>query len=214
MPASEKVSPGSFRAVVVNGVGCEGTFAKEGVVDNIITPKRRRRKCWFILAVVSILLVWLYIWSPEDAVPPPTSPGPVGIWYGPVLEIAKGNYTGLTFRYDGQYVTLSLCPRWSWEWHPDDYYWRLETRWVENDLYVRFSTDFWMKYATFTDGQFRDREGRLFVKIALDAFDSRRGLLRKRPPCDYSIDHLKCGRTGAWIYLVPYCVRPWVDRPS
>ena len=44
MPASEKVSPGSFRAVVVNGVGCEGTFAKEGVVDNIITPKRRRKE--------------------------------------------------------------------------------------------------------------------------------------------------------------------------
>ena len=166
-------------------------------------PVRRRR---LVLVVVILLLVWLWTWAPEDAAPGPDTPGPVGIW------ITEGD-NGSPFRYDGKYVTIELGPRWAWEWRHDDLYWRLESEWAKNDFFVRFPYGNWELFGRFVDGRFQREDGRLYKKVGcreLSRFFL--GLLRKRPPCDYSLNPSERKRKGDWIYLVPYCFRPWVGR--
>src|SRR5690348_666977 len=95
--------------------------------------------------IIAVVLVFVFLTGSEDPPPSADSPGPVGIWKVPYAEVERANrgappctrcFPPAAFRYDGCYVTECLGTRWSWEWCPDDSYWRLESAWDADDLYA------------------------------------------------------------------------------
>jgi hypothetical protein len=162
------------------------------------------------IATVGVVAGGTWLLLSVDLPPSAGSPGPVGVWKvdgpKPDADASTRRSPSNSFRYDGSYVTLLLAPRWTWEWHPSDDYWRLESRWQGGDLYCRGPYGNWWKVATFTDGHFHN-DGWTFEKVSpWDLNGLETAFLWRRPPYDYTLDPSQRGR-GRLEWL-PAALRP------
>jgi hypothetical protein len=94
-----------------------------------------------------------------------TTGDPIGLWVIPETERqdpARGNCSAPTpFFFDGQAITLRLYQTKVWEVGPEDGFYRMKSKWVDNNLYWLPPFGTWQKKATFRDNRFEVELGGL-----------------------------------------------------
>jgi hypothetical protein len=166
-------------------------------------------RAWAALSLVASLLFTAALGPLAPEYSPVERPEAVGVWVLPpwtIDEVEENAPPGRfyspprPFRYDGRYVTLRLFPFHDWQWHPDDYCYRLASRWQGDDLYYRGPFGGWCKLATFTGGHFEKGENprwRFERADETDLDDEWVRLLRAdREPHDYAITELGDRKPG------------------
>jgi hypothetical protein len=93
------------------------------------------------------------------------------------------------FKFDGETVTLRLLSVHRQWWSSPDNFYRLATRFDDDNLSYRPPFGDWTQLATFEDGRFVDIGGgrkRIFAKIDETALEERdRPILKPREPHNY-----------------------------
>ena len=131
--------------------------------------------------------------------PPAVDPhaAAVGVWRIPPASRSRSGPgvvempSVVRFYFDGTHVTLSLLTEKAWMWRrPDDTY-RLDARWVGDDLQYRPPFGKWTLLATLRAGHFEEPGTTApwtFERVTPAMMDAQdRALLAPRPAHDYSI---------------------------
>ena len=158
---------------------------------------------------ILMLSIWLLV--AVACVAQPTSPPPVhnssvmtadpriGTWRIPPDALSRQrpgvvSMPGIErFLYDGTTVTLYLFTDKEWMWHPPDHTYRLQARWVGDELQCRLPFGDWTKLATFAGGRFEepgngDEPAWVFERVTESMKDAGdRVLDQPRPLHDYTI---------------------------
>jgi hypothetical protein len=129
---------------------------------------------------------------------------PAGLWVVSAAQVQEANrkaeaagekisYSGARpFFFDGETAVLLLVPWKAFDWRTEDDYFRVKTKWHENDLYFLFPFAGWGKLGSFRNGAFEYDDGSGIIwryeKIPLDNVPSDLSkLVKAREKHDYSI---------------------------
>jgi hypothetical protein len=164
------------------------------------------------VALVALFLLVLSGCNSSDAASAPDEAAnvqalsPIGLWVVPASQAQEANAraeaAGKNFLYlrpapfyfHGDSATMQLTPWKAWMWRSEDDYYRVKTKWVNEELHWLAPFGGWSKQATFRNGRF-ELEGDdvvwIYERVApKNVRDDLLPLLKKREIHDYSITPL------------------------
>ncbi|CEF49248.1 unnamed protein product [uncultured bacterium] len=131
------------------------------------------------------------------------APTPIGLWVVPESQTQKADAQAKAagehvvylapspFYFHGDSATMHLISMKAWTWRTEDGYFRVKTKWVDDDLYWLPPFGGWSKIATFRNGRFEvDGDDVLwkYERVSPKELPERlRPLLKKREIHDYAI---------------------------